>query len=286
MTTVEMAKFRECVTGALEAIGQTIQLNGWDPRPGSQGAAEMEAQAPFVRRSKAPVADTFSHASLRLGSANEHLSALNRLLDDPPSGYASATVARAVLENSARAAWSLDPALDVRMRVARGRTDTIMNLIEVSLYPFPRVQEQVKATLAELLEDTEAIGLHPLRNKKGRFLGVEEESPGPTRTIREAFDEWGTIIYRDLSAVAHGGATSLLDRMTPVEDRPGSTLMKPADPTKHIPSFAGVLNAFGSANTLRFRLFGWDAQPWVAWIRTTAATMRELLPQDLPGEER
>jgi hypothetical protein len=52
--TDEIQLFRDALDGAVLAVGETIQLNGWDPLPGSQAAAELEAQASFVGRSKAP----------------------------------------------------------------------------------------------------------------------------------------------------------------------------------------------------------------------------------------
>jgi hypothetical protein len=246
-------------------------------------------------------------ASIRLALATEHLSALSRLLTEPPTVYASATVARGVLENAARGSWALDPSLNVKLRIARGRTDNISNLLDVLKYPRPveptredgeeeaHFQERVaefdaftaefdkaQGTLDAVLADTDAIGLNIIRDRRGRFQGVERPSPGPTDTIRMEFGDEGAIAYRNLSGVAHGGLSSLLYRMEPAEAadaRSGSTLMKPAEEMGSQLSFLAVaLNAYSDAQRRRIALFGWDATSWNAWLVTTAQAMRELYP--------
>src|SRR5690349_9786710 len=69
---------------------------------------------------------------MRLGSATEHFNAIARLIQEPPiAAYGPASLARTALENSARSWRAFDPSLDVKMRIARARTDIIANLIEL-----------------------------------------------------------------------------------------------------------------------------------------------------------
>jgi hypothetical protein len=203
-----LAGFREALDGAVRTVGETFQLNGWDPLPGSVAAAEIAAQAPFVGRSKTPVADALSHAGTRLALATWHVAALSTLLKPPPNVHGAATVARVVLEASARATWALDPDIDVKRRVARGRATTISNLLDALSYPRParpekdpresikeyrsRVREyeaseavfdEVRAKLDDVVADTEPIDLEVIRDKRGRFLGSRSNCPGrPTRS--------------------------------------------------------------------------------------------------------
>lgn len=295
MAIDRLALFRTCLDGAVEAIGKTIQSNGWDPLSGSLAEAEIAAQGPFVRRTKEPVVDAYSVASVRLGVATQNVAALSRLLEEP-FVLAAAVVARAILENAARAAWALDLELDVRMRVARGRTDKIKNLLEVLRYPFPapgdefsgdplaeaglKVRDEAIATLDAVVEDTEAIGLQVKRNNRGDILGVEESAPSATDTIDQLLGVEGTIAYRDLSAVAHGGLSSVLYRMETVEVRAGSAVMAPGDAVSALPFLAVALRALGIANDRRIQLFGWDRRHWIDWRRDAATAMKVIFPSE------
>jgi hypothetical protein len=296
--------FRDALDGAVLAVGQTIQLNGWDPLPGSQAAAEIDAQAPFVGRSKAPVADALAVAGVRLAVATTHVAGLSTLLKPPPNFLGSATVARVVLETSAKATWALDPTLDVKRRIARGRATMISNLNDQLSYPRPvrpkkhprestkeyrfRVRDyesfvsafdRAQETLDAVIADTEDIGLEVKRGRTGKFVGIEEPLPGPTDTIKREFGDEGAMAYRDLSGIAHGGISSVINRMEEVESRPSSVLMKPReDVGNHLVSLAAALLEFGKANDARIALFGWDPVKWLAWRIETRDLMRQMFP--------
>jgi hypothetical protein len=296
--------FRDALDGAVLAVGQTIQLNGWDPLPDSQAAAEIEAQAPFAARSKAPVTDALAVAGVRLAVATSHVAALSILLKPPPNVLGSATVARVVLETSARAMWALDPSLDVKRRIARGRATMLSNLIDQLSYPRPvrpekhprestkeyrsRVRDyerfvsafdRAQETLDDVITDTEAIGLRVRRGKTGKFVGVEEPLPRPTETIKRELGDGGAMAYRDLSGIAHGGISSVINRMEEVESRPSAVLMKPKeDVGNHLVSLVAALLEFGKANDARIALFGWDPVKWLAWRIETRDLMREMFP--------
>lgn len=127
-----LESLRSILNSVSWAVGKTIQANGgFDPRPGSKAAQDIAEQEPFVARSKTPVLDAYSVALMRLSSAAEHFEALARLIEAAALAYGPASLARTALENSARAWWALDPAIDVKTRIARGRTDVLANLNEV-----------------------------------------------------------------------------------------------------------------------------------------------------------
>lgn len=302
--TDRLQLFRDALDGAVLAVGQTIQLNGWDPLPGSQAAAEIEAQAPFVARSRSPVADALAVAWVRLAVATTHVAGLSTLLRPPPNVLGSSTVARVALEASAKAMWALDPSLDVKGRIARGRATMISNLIDQLKYPRPvrpekhprestkeyrsRVSDnesfvsafdRAQETLDAVITDTEAIGLRVERGKTGKFVGVEEPLPGPTETIKKEFGDDGAMAYRHLSGIAHGGISSVINRMEEVESRPSSLLMQPKEVVgNHLVSLAAALLEFGKANDARIALYGWDPVKWLAWRIETRDLMREMFP--------
>ena len=294
--------FRRCLDGAILATGETIRVNGWDPAPGSQAAREIAAQGPFLRRSNTPVHDAYSFGFARLANATAHVAALSRLLADEPQIYAAATVARVVLESSAKAAWTFDLSLDVKMRVARGRASAIGNVIDVLGYPRPAQPQQepdetaeafkrrvveydkitaeftkAEATRDDLIADSRAVNLDVKLDRRGRFTGIEEALPRHTETIKSLLGDDGAMAYRDLSGVAHGGMSSLLNRMEEVAAGPGRSLMKPTeDVGSHLASLAVTLLAFTRANETRIRLFGWDATKWVTWRLERRDVMRQL----------
>jgi hypothetical protein len=298
---LRVERFRRVLDGAVEATGETFMANGgWDPRPGSQGAAELEAQGPFLGGwSRNPVKDAHGVAGLRLSAAAQLVHALSRLLLEPACVMGAAAVARVILENSARASWALDPSLDVRMRIARGRTEVIRNLSDALSYPLPRrevgveltpeqekgasVREETEAKLDAILDDTtNFLNLEIRRDRRGRFLGVEENAPRPTDTIMGEFGQMGAIAYRDLSGVAHGGLSGLIGRLDEITSVDDSTLMGPAaDASGRLPHLAASLTAYASASERRIRLFGWDATKWIAWRLPSLDVIREVFDEQM-----
>ena len=172
----------------------------------------------------------------------------------------------------------------------------IANLLEVLRYPLldadseehrngeaSSLQERATETLDAIVADTEAIGLAVKRNKKLEIIGVEEVSPGQTKTIDLVLGQMGTIAYRDLSAVAHGGMSSLLDRMERVDSRGGTTLMGPGGPASHVASLGVVLIAFIDAQEKRIRLYGWDPLPPGLSGDVRPASLCGRFPADSPS---
>lgn len=278
----DAADLAALLRGAAEAVSETILANNgsFDPRPGSQAAREVEQQGPFVRRSKTPVMDAYSVALMRLQSALDHLTAIADLLD-PARPYACASLARTTLENCARAWWALDPGLDVRGRIARGRADTLSNLDDALRYPIPGIVYQARPILEEVVADTEAIGLTILRDRRGEIRGVDEERLGATAVIREQLEEDGAIAYRDLSSVAHGGVSGMIGRMQAVDatsGSPGVSLMQPVeDVSIVVVPIAIAMLSFRRAMERRIVLYGWPLDHWVAWNQEAGRTILPLL---------
>ena len=293
---VELKTLRSILESASWAVGTTIKANGgWDPRPGSRAAKEIAEQGPFVARSKTPVLDAHSIALMRLASATEHFTALARLIEEPAFAYGPASLARTALENSARAWWAFDPALDVRMRIARGRTDFIVSLKEVirvldgidqiatdeERATNQEVRDKTMGILSAIVADAEAIGLHVLRTKKEVPIGVEEEPIGPTAVISAQLGDMGRIAYNDLSAVAHGTLFGMVSRLEEVGRIPTMEGVLLATPSLNMPSLrnliAVALYSYRQATDRRMQLYGWDMDDWNAWKKESAKLLVPLL---------
>lgn len=292
----ELKTLRSILGSVAWAVGTTIKTNGgWDPRPGSQAAKEIAEQGPFVARSKTPVLDAHSIALMRLASATEHFTALARLIEEPAFAYGPASLARTALENAARVWWAFDPALDVRMRIARGRTDVIVSLKEVirvldaidqiatdeERAINQQVRDKTKGRLSAIIADTEAIGLKVLRTKGGVPTGVEENPIGPTAVIAEQLGDIGRIAYNDLSAVAHGTLFGMASRLEEVGRLPTMEGVLLATPSLKIPSLrnliAVTLHSYRQATDRRMLLYGWDTTDWQAWKKESAKLLVPLL---------
>lgn len=298
---VELKTLRSILESVAWAVGTTITTNGgWDPRPGSQAAKEIAEQGPFVARSKTPVLDAHSMALMRLSSATEHFTCLARLIEEPAFAYGPASLARTALENSARAWWAFDPALGVKMRIARGRTDFIVNLKEVARLldaidqiatdaeraTNQEVRDKTMGILSAIVADTEAIGLHVLRNKKGIPIGVEEKPIGPTAVIAAQLGDMGRIAYNDLSAVAHGTLFGMASRLEEVGRIPTMEGVVLAAPSLKMPLLrnliAVALHSYREATDRRMKLYGWDMTDWNAWKKESARVLVPLLRQGSP----
>lgn len=301
---VELQTLRSILKSVAWAVGTTVKANGgWDPRPGSQAAKEIAEQGPFVGYSKTPVVDAHSIALMRLSSATEHFSGLARLIEDPAFAYGPASLARTALENSARAWWAFDPTLDVKMRIARGRADLILNLkelvglldridqiaTEAERAANKDVRDKTMGTLSAIVADTETIGLQVLRTTRGIPIGVEEKPIGPTAVIAAQLGDMGRIAYNDLSAVAHGtlfGMTSRLEKVGRIPTMEGVVLATTNLNMSSLRNLIAVaLRSYREATDRRMKLYGWDMTDWNAWKKESARVLVPLLRQGSPQEE-
>jgi hypothetical protein len=125
-----------------------------------------------------------------------------------------------------------------------------------------RFRDRAMTTLWEIASDSEAIGLHVLRNKRGVPIGVEEEPIGPTAVIGAQLGLSGRIAYSQLSAVAHGTLSGMTSYLEEVSRLPGVEAVSLASPSAKIPSLVNLiavtLDAYQQATDRRMQLYGWD----------------------------
>ena len=293
----DIAPLRSILTSVAWAVGKTIEANGgFDPKHGSQAATEIANQGPFVARSKTPVLDAHSIALMRLASATDHFTAIARLLEAPPvAAYGPASLARTALENSARAWRAFDPALDLKTRIGRGRTDVIVNLKEAlralgaiekigtpqELALNRKMRDKTSIILKDIVEDSDRIGLTPVRNKNGEVIGIVEAAVGPTAAITEQLGPMGRLAYNDLSAVAHGTLSGLVGRLEEVDQMTTVRGVKLMTPSVNMPNLRNAiaisLLSYREATDRRMSLYGWDMTYWNAWKTESARLMASLL---------
>ena len=265
-----------------EAIGHTMVKAGFpDVRAGSQAHREQSEQVSYAGRSSLPVEDAYSIALMRLTSALDHFAALSLLLGaDPARPYASASFARAALVNSVKAWWLLDPELDVRDRIGRGRADSIENLWELKKIPIPELRQKALATLDQILADTEAIGFEMQESKDPpRIVGFGPWSS--TDLLTKQLGVIGEIAFRELSSAAHGMVSGLAGRLEPagLSAKKGITVVKPLEDWSGVVSYVAIaLMSFEQATDRRFALYGYDTGAhWEPWKASTHRLMLPLL---------
>jgi hypothetical protein len=219
--------------------------------------------------------EAYSISETRLVASAGHLSAVATLLEDGPERiHAIAALARAALESSARVAWLLDLHLDGRTRGLRSLAELMYVSREESKMPSPAFQDKASARLKELLEGAEASGFEPVRNRKGQVMHFGEQRPDATDVIRWLTGDFGELVYRELSGVAHGNLTAhaRLTEPVPADEQPGITLTdmgmvlhRLAPLTRIAPQLGIVWAAFSKALWNKVILYGWDRIRVRAW---------------------
>jgi hypothetical protein len=112
-----------------------------------------------------------------------------------------------MLEPCALAAWILDPRIDATARISR-----VLALRYEGMSQHIKAARASGATQAEIdlianrisrvEQDALALGYPPVRDRKGRCIGIAQPMPSTTELIGSVLNE--EKIYRVLSAVSHG----------------------------------------------------------------------------------
>jgi hypothetical protein len=270
--------------GTIDAGFELKVRHGFGPAAGSQGRDERDGGFRVGRRN--PVQEAFDMAETRLVAASSQLGAASELLPRTDAVYSVAALARTALETSVRAAWLYDPAVDARPRGLRGMAELLYAFREESKYRIPGAQSHARRRMGELVEGAKAAGLLPSPTEDDpQHFG--EPRPGATDIIRAAHGEEGELVYRELSAVAHGNPTALIRWTTvvPVAEHPpgvelpdGVSLTSPAPlPRALVPLFGVVWQAYMRALENKVDLFGWDRPRLRLWSVRAGGELIALL---------
>jgi hypothetical protein len=267
-----------------KALDAVRMRNHYLPLEGSTAEAEWAQNRRFASDwGETPVTNAYSIAAMKLAAARDHVASLAQLLRPEPAPFATAALARVVLETSARAWWLLDPAIGPESRVARGMTDRLSSLRETLKMDLP---EEMTAWHVSRVDRIHAGAIakdfEPITNKSGRFEAIGERVPTATdlATLVVGGPE-GELAYRDLSAASHGTLYALVSRMEVLEDPLGrhDKIARPKISMETVvPMVSVAVIAFGNAIDRELALYGWPRAEWEAWRREWSMTVLDLLP--------
>jgi hypothetical protein len=192
------------VRESLQRLIDSAPLGSGVPSADSRAMREISLQSQFEGEWGAePVEHAhFIGAWKRLLAVDCAQAMVRDLYEDPAPVFATKVLSRSVLENAASASWLLDPGIDVRLRIARGRNERIYSakqLLRLNSLPV-----EMRERSEKIVETIHAVGqqLGFSVNSNG---WLEEDRPGFTRLLRWMLgDELGATIANYYSAVAHG----------------------------------------------------------------------------------
>lgn len=225
---------------------------------------------------------------MRIELAGEHLTAFTRTLKEPVLVFAPWVSVRALLEASAVAAWLLDPAVDVDMRVRRSYSLRFEGLAQQRAIANTQGDQAVAADIAKRVEAlaTEAKGLgYTVREDKGVARGIDPQFPGFTNLVKDLLKD--EVFYRIASGVAHGYdyATSqigyVVDAAGSVQSPVGVGNEVPARKTADFRAItvlcSTAMHAFAIPVQNMTNLYGWDINRFAQIMQRHASEIRNIL---------
>lgn len=261
------------------------------PEPGSEAAREVEAL-------ESPAEETLSFAAVLLAGAQDHLLGLECLLAAESSVYAPYTVARALLESSARAWWLLDPNIDARERLTRTLTERLASLYEGAKLvratarggrqaESSRDLSKIDARIDHVVAVARRNDLPVIEDKRGRPVAVGAERLGATVIVAKLLAGqdgdmvFGEVAFRSWSGRgAHSMFWGLTAGLEHQLDPAGqheliANLRMTLGNVEELVAIAAM--AFGEAFNREVELYGWDRRNWDAYVRQALADLRSSI---------
>lgn len=239
------------------------------PLPGSRAAAECDDKSLNGDWGDAPTKDANNFARLLCNSASDHVLALAGTLRSPDHGATSSfTVGRGLMEAASRAWYHLDPDADVRERVRRFMNERLWSFAESRRFLKGLGDGTTAVAKAEeaILRTAEVQNFNARRSSRGskeRYLGE------PRPTIMNLCDvvlpsqperpNFGSAIYRFLSASAHGGLQGLIGHLEKADDG-SAALVKSSE--KHARHLLWPLRAYVAMGNRFLDHYGWPKERW------------------------
>jgi hypothetical protein len=294
-----VAPVRDALSGLLDASDEVRDAAGSLPAADSPAMAEVAQESNFRGGEPwgaDPVGAAHSQAQLLVFAAEDCARSLVRLLAPGPTPvYSHTVVARATLELAGRAWWLLEPAISVRLRIARGMNERIYALSQQIRLPLPAEErEGARKRRTALLDEGSK-----LKFKKGRVdrktpPHLDERRPGQTELIKsmlrmENDESLGAFVYGFYSAVAHGtlfGLTSSVSSEHPnMPKTPGVTWGAIVTSSGDVVSvLSAVIIGWVEAIRRRNSLFGWESVSWNGAAAGALDVARRSLPREGPSE--
>lgn len=285
-----MAPLRDALEGLIDLAEAISERWGHMPSAESAAMAELAGEAEFDGPEPwgdQAVQATYNLAGLQLVGANDCArSAITLLRAERTPIYGHVVLTRSCLELAGRAWLLLEPAIGIRIRVARGMNERLFGLREQRRMPLDgdrlaRSRERENA----LLEVGAGLGMETVRARGGDFLA--EERPGQTEVLRRVFDlpedrGLGEAVYGMFSAVAHGTSFGLSHSVSldspEIPDRPGVTMGAVFTSSGQVVAVLCALAlGWGQATDRRIKLFGWLTPEWAgAWLDLIRIAQRSM----------
>lgn len=287
-----IAPLREALDGLIDLAEAISERWGHMPSAESDamhelaGEAEFEGPEPWGNET---VQATYNLAGLQLFGANDYArSAITLLRADRTPVYGHVALTRSCLELAGRAWLLLEPAVGLRVRVARGVNERLFGLREQRRMP---LDEEKLARSREregvLLDVGASQGMEIVRGRAGSFL--VEDRPGQTEVLRRVFElpedrGLGEALYGMSSAVAHGTSFGLSDSVSldspeiPVR-RPGMTMGAVYTSSGQVvTTLCSLALGWGQATDRRIKLFGWLTPEWSGAWRDIMGVAQASMP--------
>lgn len=210
-TIGELRKATHEIVEALERLGEHYS---WDPAPDSLALREWAADDMADEWSKTPLHDADRINVLLILSAADHLRAMADAMAERT--FAPMTLARSVLESSARAWFNAAPDADSRERVRRhmnARLEDIAESIRRMRAAGEKDVAKAAARQAAILESARRQGFTTQSNARIPHIGAPEPPAVELAhqvLSNDAANASGNVLYRIGAGVSHGNANGLL----------------------------------------------------------------------------
>ncbi|HZJ27290.1 MAG TPA: hypothetical protein VFF40_09825 [Acidimicrobiia bacterium] len=276
----------EVLEGTARHAETTISTHDGTPSAGSAAQREISADddgtldAPWMPR---PGYDAHGTATLMILTAADHLRGHARvLLPEPPTIWAPRTIARASLENTARAAWLLDPAITYRDRVIRYVNDSLYSLWEARRAGFSLTGGRDPAERVEEIVAWANLRAIPVSRPKDPLrspVGLGDGRRNATRVLDDLLDEFGKAAYREFSALAHATLSGLMNMVEPAGDGDDDRGEIAVKPEVVITVAATAFMVFMAGFERLLAQYGWSPDLSASWKLSCIRRMRPFLPR-------
>ena len=257
-----------------------------EPTPASTAFKELHPETEDPIRSET-IQTAYSAAMMRIIATEDALRSIAESLKEQP--FAVVSLTRSSFEWCALARWLFDRQVSVETRLARGMTDYIYSLWQVSrLMTDSPERSRLLGRIDEERDEAISLGLRVEMAggwQKGLYY-VEERRPTTTALIDQLFSPvapgLGAFMWQLLSGISHG-TTGFMTEMFK-EDQPPALIQqgkqlfakKSAESRTLMmgaTSLIGFLEAFGEMVVL----YDWDKAAWREWDLRYRPTLLKLV---------
>jgi hypothetical protein len=276
-TDALIVQIAQILEEAIEFATSFSEQYGSEPLEDSLAHREMSGQsgaAGSLTLTSDDVYKAYSQgAGICIPAAEQFMIAMRQLYVTPMSIFGYQTVARSLVETSAKAWWLIDPNIDLPTRMARHYVDLLENIYDVrKLEASEGTKSMYDMRIRGLLDTTSTFGLRATYAKRkdgsdGDLIGFNSVVPAKATDLVNDFfaaisfsdgDRW----YRIVSGVAHGGAHGLLRHFDiRWADKPYRASLAPRLDREEISNFAVLaIHSYLGAVQAHAEAFGQDHQ--------------------------